>query len=154
MSKVIIPVFRTAFNYDTNAASSESALFCPPEEGMTHQEFGEECDINTIVRRFGLTGELPENPRPPMLGDFTGVTDFQSAMQAVRAAEEGFMEFPAELRAEFLNDPQRMVTFLADENNRSKAIEMGLVLKPPEVTRDAVTAIDDLAKLLTPKPAV
>lgn len=143
-------MFRTGFNYDRNAASNESGIACSEEEGRTLQQFKEECDINTIVRRFGLTGELPDNFRPPMIGDFTEVMDFQSALNAVRRAEEAFMEMPADLRARFSNDPQKLIEFLGDDKNRDEADKLGLLQKPPEKTRDAVMAIDELAAALKP----
>lgn len=140
---------RAPFNYDVDAASKEVELVCDPEESVTQQQFKDECDINEIVRRFGLTGEMPDDFRAPVSGDFTGVSDFQSAMQAVRAAQEAFNSLPAEVRAEFSNDPQRMMDFLSNEKNRERALELGLVQKPPEKTRDVVQAVDELAKVLT-----
>lgn len=123
-----------------------------PDEGLTQQQFAEEVDINTIVKRFGLTGQLPENLRMPVSGDFTGVSDFQSAMNLVVAAEEEFMRVPAEVRARFNNDPGQLMAFLDDAKNREEAIKLGLVTPPPEKTRDVVQAVDELAaKLVTPK---
>lgn len=151
--EITMPFLRTAYNYDTDAASQASGLCCTDKEGMTQQQFKDECDINVIVERFGLTGQLPENPRIAQSGDFTGVFDFQTAMNQVRAAEEAFMEFPASIRYEFNNDPQRMIDFLKDDKNREKATEMGLVVKPPEKTRDMVDAIDELKAHFTAAPA-
>ncbi len=128
-------VLRTFGNFDGDLNSRETAISVM-SESVAQQQFAEECDINTIVKRFGLTGELPENPRLPLSGDFTGIGDFQSAMNVVRAAEEAFMEFPAELRAEFGNDPGRMLEFVHNEKNRDKAIELGLIAKPAEQARD------------------
>lgn len=142
---------RTQFNYEPDKIRLDSALFCDaedPEDNRTQQQFKEESDINEIVRRFGLTGEMPDNPRVPQYGDFEEVTDFQSAMNAVRQAEEGFMELPADVRARFANDPQRLMDFLADEANRDEARKLGLVRLPPEVPRDVVTAVDELAARL------
>lgn len=149
MSKVGV-FLRTAYNYDVDGASADSGLTCPEEEGKTQQSFKDECDINEIVRRFGLTGEIPENWRMPVSGDFTGVTDFHSAMNLVRAAGDAFMELPAAIRAEFRNDPGELLAFLEDDKNREKAVSLGLIPKPPEVTRDAVQAIDELRAVLTP----
>lgn len=98
---------------------------------MAKQSFKDECDINTIVKRFGLTGELPQNFRSPSYADFTDVVDFQSALNAVRSAGEAFMEMPAELRAKFLNDPQRLVEFVSKEENRDEAVKLGLVAPRP-----------------------
>ena len=75
---------RAPGNYDPDVVSNETGLACDPDEGVTQQSFKEECDINVIVERFGLTGQLPENLRMPVSGDFTGITDFQTAMQVVR----------------------------------------------------------------------
>lgn len=141
--------FRTGYNYDRDAVSFETGLRCDPDEGRTQQQFKEESDINEIVRRFGLTGELPSSPRPPQYGDFSGVSDFASAMLAVRRAEEGFMEFPADVRARFGNDPQQMVVFLADEGNREEAVKLGLVKPKAEVDRDDVI----VAPPAPPEPA-
>lgn len=145
---------RSAFNYDGNAVSRETGIVCDvesPEDNRTHQEFKEECDINTIVKRFGLTGELPDNPRAPVSGDFTGVNDYQTALNAVLEADAAFMELPAKVRAEFQNDPQRLMEFIADEGNRSRAVELGLIdaKLPPE--RTMVQAIDELKAVMQPK---
>lgn len=131
---------RSAFNYDVEEVSLATALVCDPEEDRTQQHFAEECDINTIVKRFGLTGELPEVVHVPQSGDFTGVTDFQSAMEAVRKAQENFMELPGELRYRFANDPQRLMEFMEDGKNLDEAVKLGLVNKPKEVTREQVVA--------------
>lgn len=140
---------RSFGSYDTDKVSFETRLVID-EPSLTHQSFKEECDINEIVRRFGLTGELPETPRPPLVGDFTGISDYQTALNAVLKAQEGFMEFPAELRARFAHDPQRLMDFLANKENDAEAIKLGLKLKPPEKTRDMVQAIDELAAKLQP----
>lgn len=137
---------RSPYNYDMDQASDEAGLSFVGTESMTQQQFAEEVDINTIVRRFGLTGQLPENVRVPEYGDFTGISDYQSALNAVIAADEMFMAMPADVRAKFDNDPQKMLVFLGDDKNRDEAVKLGLVNKPPEKTRDAVMAIDELAK--------
>lgn len=133
---------RTPYNYDVAAASDETAIFCPdtPENRRTKQEFADEVNINTIVRRFGLTGELPKDFRSPMYGDFDMVTDFKSAVDAVVRAGDEFDRMPAELRARFDNDPQKLLEFVADEGNRDEAIKLGLVL-PPTVAHPTSTEL-------------
>jgi len=143
---------RSAFNYDVDQASDEAGIKCP--ESMAQQQFKEEVDINTIVDRFGLTGEMPENFRMPVSGDFTGITDFHSAMNTVRQAEEAFMSVPAELRAEFNNDPGRLMAFVEDDKNRARAIELGLVPKPPEVDRSGAPVLREGDPVPQPSPSV
>lgn len=130
---------RTAFNYDTDQASAESALHCL-DKSLASQSEKADADINEIVRRFGITGELPTNFRPPQYGDFTELSDYRSALQAVRDAAETFMEMPAELRARFQNDPAQLIDFLADDANRAEAQALGLVNAPPDLPADLATA--------------
>lgn len=147
----IKPIFiRTEFNYDRNQASDESGLACPPGESLTQQQFKEEADINTIVNRFGLTGELPEDLRAPVSGDFTDVVDYQTAMNAIRRAEEGFYDLPAPIRARFHNNPGELLDFVENADNREEALKLGIIKPPPEKTRDMVQAVDELATRLEP----
>lgn len=134
VSTVEIPFFRTPFNYDRSAASSESGLVCE-DVSRAKQSFREECDINTIVERFLHTGDLPEGVRVPQYGDFTGISDYQSALHAVQAASEAFMAFPADVRARFGNDPGVFVDFCSDPANLPELRKLGLAVAenlPPQ----------------------
>lgn len=119
---------RTPYNYDTDAASNESGLACE-EPSLAQQHFKEECDINTILQKFNITGLLPEAPLSPRYGDFSGIGDYHSALNRVMAAREEFGALPAQIRARFDNDPSKLIEFLQDENNRPEAEELGLVEK-------------------------
>lgn len=122
------PFFRTPFNYDTGEASAESALVCE-EPSLAKQSFAEECDINTIVRRFNLTGQLPSDVRVPEYGDFDAVYDYHSAMNLVVAANQSFMQMPADIRAKFQNDPAKFLEFVNDAENSDEVKKMGVI--PP-----------------------
>ncbi|WNK14872.1 MAG: internal scaffolding protein [Microvirus sp.] len=126
IAKIFTPFLRTAYNYDTNKAGDESGLSCP-EPTMAQQQFKDETDINTIVKRFGITGELPTNVRMPTYQDYEEIYDYHSAMNATRLATESFNKMPAEIRARFGNDPGLFVDFCANEGNRVEAEKLGLV---------------------------
>jgi len=126
MKKTIF--LRTAYNYDTNAASDESGLACE-EPSLAQQHFKDECDINNILRQFNITGQLPTSPLSPRYGDFTGIVDYHSALNAVIAAEDGFMALPADIRSRFMNDPEQLINFLDDPENKDEAIKLGLIDK-------------------------
>lgn len=120
---------RSPYNYDMDVISEITGqMNLLPSK--TQQQFKDEVDINTIVNRFGLTGELPDGARMPSYADFDGVLDYHTAMNAVRGADEAFMAIPADLRAFFQNDPQNLIEFLADPQNRDQALELGLIDKP------------------------
>lgn len=127
-------ICRAFGSYDVDAASLEAGLDCG-EEDLTKQEFAEEVDINTLVRRFNLTGQLPSGVRMPSYGDFTEVTDFHSAVNAIAEAHEAFDAMPAEVRFRFQNNPAAFVDFCSDPSNLAEARKMGLV--PPEEVRPA-----------------
>jgi len=136
---------RSAYSYDKEEASRESGIIFN-DPSLTVQSQKDDADINVIVKRFGLTGQLPENVRIPSYGDYDTVNDFQTAMNAVRAAEEGFMELPADLRKRFHNDPQELLDFVVNGDNIDEAIKLGLV--PP---RDPT---DDSKSGSVPEPKV
>lgn len=129
------PFMRTEFNYDREKASFDSALRTP-EPTLAVQDALEETDINTIVRRFGITGQLPQGVRPPQYGDFTGVTDYREALDAVIEADRAFMQMPADVRKRFDNDPARFVDFCSDPGNLEEARKLGLLM--PEPVRDSL----------------
>jgi len=136
---MIKPFLRTAYNYDTNEASDESGLACT-DKSKTKQSFKDECDINTIVKRFGITGELPIGVRMPSYGDFTSVGNFHEAMNAIAQANESFDAMPAEIRARFHNDPAEFVEFCGNDNNIEEARKLGLVPAAEIIAANELTA--------------
>ena len=81
------------------------------EDAVTQRCFKDECDINILLAKFAVTGQLPENVRVPQYVDFEEAFDFQSSMNVIRAAEEAFNAMPAEVRDRFQNDPGRFLEF-------------------------------------------
>lgn len=124
MKKVFI---RSPYNYDRNEASKACA-YHETMPSLTVQDQKDDADINVIVRRFGLTGVMPVNHRVPEYGDFTHVQDYQSAVNAIVAAHDHFMEMPAEVRSEFGNDPQRFMEFCHNPASLPRMRELGLAI--------------------------
>lgn len=120
---------RKRYGYDTHAVSFATGLAIEDNEenNRTKQEFAEEVDINTLLRRFNITGQLPENVRMPTYGDFTDVYDFHTAANAIAEAREAFEQMPADVRYRFNNDPAQFVAFCDNEDNRAEAEKLGLV---------------------------
>lgn len=145
MTKIVKPFVRDPYNYDTDAASDASGLRCE-DPSLAQQHMKEECDINIILEKFGVTGQLPQTTVSPQYGDFSGVKDYHSAVNQIMATEDEFMALPAKLRARFNHDPMELVNFLFDEANRSEAIELGLIDGEP-VASPIVSAVE------TPKDA-
>jgi phage internal scaffolding protein len=133
MSKTKKPLLRTPYNYDPNQYSIQTGLNCPPET-KAQQQFKDECDINTIVRNFGITGQIPNTAKIASYGDFSGVDDYHSALLQINASNEAFMALPASLRERFHHDPANLIKFLENDRNREEAVQLGLVDKKIDVT--------------------
>lgn len=105
-------------------------------ESLTVQSEKDNCDINTIVKRFGVTGIVPGRSAEPLPnGTYAESFDLQSAMNVVRQAQESFDALPARVRERFHNDPVEYVDFLKDKDNLEEARKLGMVkpeVKPPE----------------------
>jgi len=120
-----MPFVRSPYNYDRDAASNESGIECR-DPSLAQQNSKDEADINTIVKRFNLTGELPSGVSVPKYADFDDVVDYHSALNMVIAADHAFMALPAAIRARFDNDAGAFVDFVSDPSNAAAVAEMGL----------------------------
>lgn len=104
-----------------------------PNASKTHQSFKEDCDINTIARRFGLDRQaMPVAPLDAShYGDFTEAPDLRSILDTVRQAKDHFMALPPKLRARFHNKPAELWEFVNDPDNADEAVRLGLLARVP-----------------------
>jgi phage internal scaffolding protein len=122
---------RSGYNYDVDEASVASGLECK-DDTLAQQHFKDEADINRIVKQFVATGMVNATTRQALDPQvFYDVMDYQSALEAVRAADEVFMQLPAELRERFDNDAGAFVDFVSDPVNASEIRALGLGKLPP-----------------------
>lgn len=132
------PFVRSPYNYNMNEASDASGLKCQ-DKTLAQQHMADECDINKLVERFVVTGELPQRSLPPLQGDFTNIPTYQEALNLMIEANQSFMQLPANVRNRFENDPGQFVAFVSDEANRDEMRRMGLWSK------EAVQAFEEKA---------
>lgn len=112
--------------------------FHPVGESMTRQEFLEECDINTIMKRYDQFGVIShQSRRVPMYGDFSDIPDYREAMELINAAAASFAALPANIRARFGNDPAAFVDYCQDPENLPELRRLGLA-NVPEPSKTAV----------------
>ena len=124
---------RNPHNYDVDDASEETALRCL-DEHRTEQEHIEEADINYIADRFMRTGEAPQLLNLPTAGDFSGIFDFQTAMNTIAQAKTEFMSLPAKIRTRFGNDPAQLLAFVQERDNYDEAVKLGFIPPKPAGT--------------------
>lgn len=103
------------------------------DDGMTMQEFADECDINVLMQRYETTGVLNHYAKSaPQYIDLSDVPDLHTALAMLDVAQTAFMKLPAHVRREFDNDPAKFVDFAQDEKNADKMREWGLAKPLPE----------------------
>lgn len=100
----------------------------------TKQSFKDECDLNLIMKRFKKVMGADYLSRfqgyvGGQFGDFSGVTDYRSAIEQVSQAREVFEALPAKVRARFENDPAQFLDFCHDPANVDEMVELGLATK-------------------------
>lgn len=104
------------------------------KDGMTVQAPTEEVDINKIMARVLKGQPVMTSAGQPFYGDVSEFGGLQEAIMKVREAEELFMQYPADLRERFENNPVKFVEFMEDPENIKEAIDLGLAkARPPEV---------------------
>lgn len=116
------------------------------EPTMTQQQFAEECDLNNIVdHNFRLkdpsfltklqlsSGSVKQEP---IYGDFTEVSDYQSALNIVNNARMQFETLPSTIRDRFSNNPQKLLEFCNDPNNYDEGVKLGLFNPKPTIVLD------------------
>lgn len=130
------PFIRTQYNLDATKNSDDTGLRCL-DKTLTQQQFKEQTDINVLFGKYLETGEIPQ-VEGMAYGDFTGVFDFQTAMNAVRVAEESFQTLPARIKNRFDNNPQKLVEFLNDPENLEEARFLKLANPAPAPEAQAV----------------
>lgn len=128
--EIVPPVIRNPYNYDADLVSETTGLFCT-DPTLAQQQFAEEVDINTIVERFGLTGQLPVDQRVPINAEFLDIMDYRSALDQLREADEAFMAFPANIRERFSNDAGKFVDFVSDPANLQQCRDWGIANPAP-----------------------
>lgn len=110
---------RSPYNYDLKKASDDTALRCT-DKSLAVQSQLEEADINTLIQRYGLNGQIPQNIRIPLEGDYSDVADYMSCMNALTYAKDTFMQVPAYIRTYFENSPQLYAEYVHASNSDSK----------------------------------
>jgi len=120
----------------------------PNAVSKTQQSFRQETNINEIIRRAIDTGEPPPFKPGGTYGDFSILTDYQTALQMVEDADKAFQALPAKVRKRFDNDPAQLLNFLNDPANYQEGVDLGFYEGPkePKVTVPEGTVVTETIK--------
>lgn len=111
-------------------------------ESKTRQEFKDECDIHKKLELWRRAGINPlADASPGIYGDFYHLPeaeDFLAATKIVSHLTDAFSMLPGVLRQQLGNNPENLIHWLSDPENRSRAVEYGILDEPdPGPTIDA-----------------
>lgn len=108
-----------------------------PPDGVTFRQatrtkpdLAGECDINFIVDTFLRTGQQPLPLTPEHYGDISSLPNLSQALQQVINASHLFEALPAQLRRELGNDATQLEGWLANPDNKDRAVRLGLLKAP------------------------
>lgn len=151
------PMFPEAFHDFSKSNASDTTCF-NREPSLTRQEFAEECDINTLMRRYEGHGQtINQLMSMPAQGgryiDFGELPqDLMGYMNFMKEAEAAFMTLPALVRKEFDNDPIMFCDFASDPANVEQMRAWDLA-KPAAKVAEPAAAAPGPAAAPAPKPA-
>lgn len=142
---------------------------CGRELGCSKQEFREAADINFIVRKYRMTGQLDAMTRGEVVfGDDAGYKTYADAYAALEKAKEQFLKLPPEIRLELGNDPGRYRELSSEEGIRrvlgrmgerqrhemAKAMRMVRAAQPPASPPSPASSSAEGSKAAPPGPPV
>ncbi|QXP08210.1 MAG: internal scaffolding protein [Arizlama microvirus] len=132
--------------YSDHMIVSDETATINEEPTLTQQSDAQEANINVIMERYQTSGQLPKMLQEGIYGDFSNVTDYRTAVETIRAAEDAFYEIPAQIRQKFDNNPDNFIKFATDPSNKQALQEMGLANadKKPTIEEETLKAIRDL----------
>lgn len=159
--KNAMDVYRDPENPDVltvaEVESLKTALECC-DPSLAVQSMAEEADINVMIKRFGLDKVVEGSlALPPTAVDFDEIFDFQSAQNALVAADRAFMAVSWDVRKRFNNDAAEFVDFCSRRGldgklvNYAEMVKMGLAVPKEEAPKP--TPAPDPVPDPTPKPA-
>ncbi len=120
-----------------NCYSPRVSVISPAGHTPAQQQFKEDCDINTIMKRLN-SGQMTDYINKHQLAfGFATPLQYHDSMNLIAQADSMFNELPSSLRNEFDNNPQAFLEFVQDEKNAAKAKELGIELSPEAAQRAA-----------------
>lgn len=105
-----IPANKGLRGYSYKAVSEDAQIFTGTDT-LVQQSPAEDADINNIVRRFGITRQMPFGATGGLYGDFTDIADYAAIQSRMERVDRAFETLPAEVRERFGNDPGNLVKF-------------------------------------------
>jgi len=120
-----------------NRFSPSQKVVSPPSKHRAQQQFKDDCDINTIMRKFQKTKAMDHVTIHGADYGFASPLTLQESLNTVIKAQEMFDDLPSSLRKRFDHSPSVFLEFVQDENNKAEMAELGLLNKAASLAAQA-----------------
>jgi len=98
--------------------------------GLTQQEFKDECDMNLILKKYGIYAAA--NAPAMVFRDVSHGYDYLEAFNAVQEANEAFAALPADARRALDHSPLRLMELSQTPEGVAQLVKMGFGNPPSE----------------------
>lgn len=122
-----------------NMFSPRTRIKSPPGKQAAQQQFKDDADINSIMRKFQKTGTIDHVSKYQSEYGFATPQSLHEAANVVARAQTMFEELPSLVRNKFSNRPEDFLAFVQDPKNADECIELGLALAPEAAAQAAAT---------------
>lgn len=120
--------FRDRYTSPENDDHRDSTRTYNDLPSKTQQHHAQNCDLNKIMRDYGVTKTLPISAYPPtVFGEDNLDVTLTDAYQTVREADDYFASLPSTLRLKFNHSPLALWRFVNDPANADEAVALGLL---------------------------
>lgn len=120
--------FRKRYEDPNNDTARASTRARNDEPSKTQQHHAANCDLNKIMKDYGVTGNLPIIPYPAeAFGEDDLDLDLTSAYERVQTADAYFSQLPSNLRSFFKHSPLAMWAWVNDPKNHDEAVQLGIL---------------------------
>lgn len=131
----------TKSKFNTGYGDRKRVQAEPEGESLTQQHFAKDADVRNIIKQYDKTGLIANVARGvARYGDYSEVNEYREALDMVNAANNNFMQLPAEIREMFGNDAGTFFEFATDPANEEKMIKLGLKEAPVVVEEEVASA--------------
>lgn len=113
-----------------NMFSPRTVVISPKGVKKAKQEFKDDADLNSIMRKFQKTGAIDHFATHGLHYGEIGPADLQTAMNTVIKADQMFSELPSTVRNRFSNSPQDFLEFVQNPDNYEEALSLNIGLSP------------------------
>lgn len=127
--------FFSAYDYPEVYKPSEPR-FDPGSDEVASQEFKDNLDPNSIMKRFATDGVAPIYRTGDLIDvnvDDLNASDFESALNIIADAKESFEALPSEIRERFGNNPAKFLRSMEDPRFLEESYTLGLRERPAPV---------------------